>query len=251
MHIYDPSHSVRKKFLKREISDELRIEYQKEYYKEVNYRKRLIRFWLFFEIISLVVWLGSDLLHLDDAIIFIAGMCFFFGTPVIVVSVLIRGIITDILNKRREKRLIQQSRQEMQIPESAVHIELFHPQGGERILCVSHYGYLCNHYRSWCFVENGRLCIADCFSCLEIPLSALQKISPEPSWGKIHGWMQKKHPQTRFFRRHKVKCLGNNEFLVQFCRIEFWDNTGEYYFCIPNYELEKFSELTKLRLYTE
>ena len=227
MHIYDAGQLLVENFLKREVSDELRMEYQRDYYKEVNYRKRLIRFWIFWEIISFVVWLVSDLLHFNDAIIFIAGMCFFFGSPVIFVSVLIRGIVTDIFKKHREKKLIQQSMLEMQIPESAVHIEQIYPHDEERILCVSHHGYLCTHFRSWFFVEHGKLCIADCARCLEIPLSTLQTISPEPSWGKIYGWLQKKHPQTRAFRRHKIKCLGNDEFLVQFYRIEFWDNTGE------------------------
>ncbi|MBE6849475.1 MAG: hypothetical protein E7502_06205 [Ruminococcus sp.] len=238
-------------FIRREVTEEHRMEFEKDYMKEVFFRKRFKRFWLISEIVTLIIWLGSDFLNLHDDITFISGMYCIFCTPVLGVFVIVRNMIREGLLKRKHKKLLRRSMQEMRIPETAVRIEQIHPRGRKQMLCISHTGFDCSNYESFCFLENGMLCIADCLRCFEIPLSLLNSVPIEADWGKIHGWLQKKHPQTRVYRRHKVKCLGNDEFLVQFHRIEFWDNTGEYYFCIPNYELENFSELTKLQLYTD
>ncbi len=231
-------------FVRREVTEEHRMEFEKEYMKDLFFFRKIKRFWVVSEIISLIVWLGSAFLDLNDDITFIFGMYCIFCTPVLGAFILVRNMIRREQQKKREKKLVKRSMQEMHVPETAVRIEMIHPRGRRQMLCISHKGFDCINYESFCFVENGMLCIADSLRCFEIPLSLLNDISLEASWGKIHSWMQKKHPQTRFFRKHKVKCLGNDEFLVKFYHIIFAVDSDTYCVCIPNYEIARFTELT-------
>lgn len=248
-HLFDPLTDGSGKFagnvfIRREVTEEHRMEFEKDYMKEVFFWKRFKRFWLISEIVTLIIWLGSSFLNLDDNITLISGMYCIFCTPVLGALIIVRNMILRGLRKRRHKKLLRKSMQEMRIPETAVRIEQLHPHGRKQMLCISHRGFDCSNYETFCFLENGMLCIADCLRCFEIPLSLLNDASLEVSWGKIHGWMQKKHPQTKSFRRHKVKCLGNDEFLVKFYWIEFAFGADSFCLCLPNYELSEFTELT-------
>jgi len=248
-HIFDPLPDGSGKFVgdifvRREVTEEHRMEFEKDYMKELFFFRRIKRFWVISEIISLIIWLGSSFLDLNDDITFIFGMYCIFCTPVLGAYIIVRNMVLRGLQKHRQKKLLQRSMQEMHVPETAVRIEQIHPQGRRQMLCISHKGFDCSNYESFCFVENDMLCIADYLRCFEIPLNLLNAVSLEASWGKIHSWMQKKHPQTRFFRKHKVKCLGNDEFLVKFYWITFAAGSDSFCLCIPNYELSRFTELT-------
>jgi hypothetical protein len=60
-------------FIRREVTEEHRMEFEKDYMKEVLFRRRFKRFWLISEIVTFIIWLGSDFLNLHDDITFISG----------------------------------------------------------------------------------------------------------------------------------------------------------------------------------
>ncbi len=237
---------IGKRFVRREVSEQHRLSIERRSLMVQRYYKVCFSIWGIYELVTLVLWFGSDFVNAPDPLTRIFGECCLGGILIFLLLLLLSKPIRKSLWNRQLQKLMEQSMEEMHIPADAVPMELLQPQGRKEMLCINHSGYVCAQCLSRCFVEQEKLCIASFTFCMEIPLSLLGEISAVPEWGKIPEWHQAKHPQTRFFRQHHVKCLDSKQFLVQFHKISI--ENEDAVLCVPSYELEKLAALTHLQL---
>ncbi len=236
-------------FIRRRISESLAHELATLWQIDNTFSRRVCIFWLVLEVVSGILWIAGDAFCWHDAIIVIGGICFLFGTFIVFIPVAVVNIFRRKHYRKVLHALKARSRAELGIPEHAIQLEVLHPDPRERQLCLSHRGYLCGHVPMHAFVDGDNLCLADDCIVLAFPLPSLHSISQDYDWAKIHSWLQKKHPQTRHFRKFKVKCLGSDAYLVRFHTITIRTPHDDYALCLPDYELERFTELTGFRRY--
>lgn len=234
-------------FIKRRISKLTAMKYAINLHRAAKMNSIIMRSWLVLEILSFVLWIASDLVELDTLAL-VMGIYFFFVSPVLLFLVFLIRHLTNLKERRAMKSLMERAYQELGYPEDADELEMIYPLGGDAGGWVNgnHKGLLCHNFRVRMFLSENNLCLADFGSVMEIPLTSLHSISPTPIKGRITRWLHKNGPRSRKFRKYKVKYYTANNYIILFHEIQIHAPEGNFSFCIPNYELEKFSELTKL-----
>ncbi len=150
-----------------------------------------------------------------------------------------------VLPERKERELIERCHADMQIPPDAVKLEIVYPTGLEKHGWINgnHKGYLCTSAFFRVYLEDGFLHLASATDVMAIPWASLSSIEPEEK-GRLNHWIQQKPLQQ--FKQYHVKKHAADHYSIRFHRIIIHDRAGEFYFCLPNYEIAGFCEMTRM-----
>lgn len=103
----------------------------------------------------------------------------------------------------------------------------------------SHLNHLCS-----VFIENGCLCITLNVR-IEIPLTSLTYIEDPKKRASFPEWNKEEPYTAKEYRKYKITTNSFNTYFTNYYIVHI---KGGYCLLIPNYDIEKFQELTHLRI---
>ncbi len=233
-------------FLKRRLSPEMTAELKKFDNRSFccNVISSLIWLLILFAGI-LSPALGADQLLTYLLGLLLLGLLFFGFVPLIQ-----HPLRKLFFSEKKEHEILARCREDMGVPSDAVQTEIIYPVKIEKHGWVNgnHKGYVCTNCFVYFYMREQMLYVASPVDVMEIPWSSLSFIEAEEK-GRLMTWIQKR--SLRSLKKYRVKKHTANNYSIYFHRIIIRDARGEYYFCLPNYELEKFAQLTKVQLHTD
>lgn len=224
-------------FIEKTINSELAAEWKKR-------EKRLNRYYLFVFIgwaFFLIGWLVSAAVESESLLTALLGaitMLFWF-------PVMLFWVQRLVIPAKKEEKLVARCYEDMGVPADSEEIEMILPTAKEKNGWVNgnHKGYLCESGFMRMYLEDGFLHLASAVGVMRIPWGSLSCIEAEEK-GRLRRWIQRK--PLRDFKKYHVKKHASDNYSIRFHRIIIRDRAGEFYFCLPNYEIERFCEMTRM-----
>lgn len=189
--------------------------------------------------ILFLAWILSPAVGAEVWVTYLLGaLTLFFWLPMMLLRKL-------VLPEKTEKKLSARCWEELSVPSDAAVLELVYPTALEKHGWVNgnHKGYLCTSAFFRVYLEDGFLHLASAVDVMQIPWASLTCIEAEEK-GRLKRWIQKR--PLRSFRKYRVTKHAADNYSIYFHRIIIRDTEGEFYFCLPNYEIERFCEMTKM-----
>lgn len=237
-------------FRTRTISEEL----MQAYTALIDTQNKRLRKWRYIlpaEMICFLLWIGSDLFEWDELTLFF-GILTIFGIPLLSVLMNLAARVKMKPLKKHGEDLEKRSMAELGVPEDAQEMELL--RVSSRFTPIKNTKKRLNVFKNpfenfyiYVFEENNMLCLVDVFHRMEIPLVSLQNVSGDPQKGWVQQWIQKK--SYRKFKKYGVRCHDSTNYSIRYYTVEIHDPLGNFFLCIPNYEMERFAAMTRIQIY--
>lgn len=202
-------------------------------------------------IILLCLWFGTSALDFSKDIVSLFGRLFF-------LDFIIKGFLCTFFSslldvskrssaKKKMQSLAEQAFSEMGLPDDADTMEIFIPKTKEIFKHFTHnpQGWICENRVMKRYYDNQYFYLTDLFSTIRIPLTSFCSISQETQGGRIGRWLQNFPAKKKL----GVKLRKKNDIIVPFYTVKICAYEETYELCIPSYELQSFSDITKLRVY--
>lgn len=249
-------------FVTNKPSDDLLNQITEFNEKQDKTEHNIKKFSALFIAVMFVIWIVGDVLNFPSEIEIPCGLITIFGYPVLrlIGSVwLCRPSL-----KRTALELEQQSLSSMNTPYNAETLEIFVPLKKDSTGWVhdNKNGFICDNKLVVMYSDNENLFLADLTGTLSIPLTAFNSIEQNTKKCRIKKWIQDRkisefkkygvrvHSGLEFFLPFWLSMHFSSKIIVSYRSVEIRTLQGEYTLCIPEYETEKFCELTKLKIYS-
>ncbi|MBQ8515905.1 MAG: hypothetical protein IJ496_10960 [Ruminococcus sp.] len=223
-------------FVKRSLSPEMKAELKKFDSRLLWYNVMSGCIWLLLLLAGIVI----PVLGLDRLLTYLCGLLFF--GFILFIQPIFRKLFFP---EKKENELLARCREEMNVSPDAEKMEIIYPVRIEKHGWINgnHKGYICTSNFVHFYMQEQTLCIASPVDVIQIPWSSLSSIEAEEK-GRLMTWIQRR--TFRSLKKYRVKKHAANNYSICFHRIIIRDAMGEFYFCLPNYEIEKFCEMTKM-----
>lgn len=197
----------------------------------------------------------SEAFENGDYLFFIGGICWIILIAIIIYNSKLKKKIGQNEKLSEDlydfENIAELARKELKIPENADSIDVL----GERYKIknneIKHVDYpmfsYINFYR-YIYVQNGMLCIANLYSVIEFPVSAIVSITPEKKKATFPEWHKDIPLNDKSLKKYKILTNNQGSIITKYYKVTVKTVNRDFYFLIPNYDIELFCNITNTHI---
>ncbi len=131
----------------------------------------------------------------------------------------------------------------LNVPEDAAHMDLL--TSTYQIKNGSEYKTVHTVFEFHAWTEDGKLCLADAGTVVEIPLEEITGSVILPKRVAFYFWNKEESPKSERYREYRIRPTGLGQYSVRNVRIvSISSQHGSFELLVPPYEIDVFNRLT-------
>lgn len=141
--------------------------------------------------------------------------------------------------------------QELGIPENAESIDVLFEKYKIKNNEVKHVNYpMFSHLNldRFIYVQNSMICIANLYSVIEFPINSVTSITPEKKKATLPEWHKSIPLNDESLKKYKILTNNQGSIITKYYKITVKTSNREFYFLIPNYDIELFCNITGINI---
>lgn len=96
------------------------------------------------------------------------------------------------------------------------------------------------------YIKDENLCLANLYMVLSIPLTSIKRINQRKT-ASFPNWNKKEKTTSKKFKKYKINKNSQQTYFAKYYSVLIEDPKGDFELFIPNYDIETFTQLTKVR----
>lgn len=187
---------------------------------------------------------AASLFYIDGISWIIAVVCIVFGYKIRRNIEKDESVSDTVKNYENTSQI---ARQELGIPENADEIDILCEKYKIKNGKVVHIDFpMFSHFNvsRFIYIQNGLLCLASVNSVIEFPLSSIVNVTNENKKASFTEWNKEIPPDDKSLKKYKIVYNNQGIYFTKYYKVTVNDTSGEFYFLIPNYDIELFCGIT-------